>query len=64
MDEILNEERRELLIAKFTEVAKDDVLTNGDALKIIDILRDACERKKAEIYEDMVIESMEGGEGE
>ena len=60
MDEILNAERRDSLIEKFTWVAKEDVLTNGDAMKIIDILRRACERKRAELYEDLVIGRLEG----
>lgn len=62
MDEIITEERREALKQHFTEIADRDLLTNEDALMIIEILHQACARKKAEIYEDMMNELIDGGE--
>lgn len=61
MDEIIDEERRERLKEHFARIADEDVLTNGDALMIIEILRKACERKKAEVYEDIVSNRIERG---
>lgn len=62
MDEIITEERREKLKKHFAEVADKDILTNEDALMIIEILHQACARKKAEIYEDMISGMLEDGE--
>lgn len=62
MDEILEEERREALNKHFAEIADKDLLTNQDALMIIEILHQACARKKAEIYEDMISGMLENGE--
>jgi len=62
MDEIITEERREKLKKYFAEVADKDILTNEDALMIIEILHQACARKKAEIYEDMISGMLEDGE--
>lgn len=62
MDEIITEERREKLKRYFAEVADKDILTNEDALMIIEILHQACTRKKAEIYEDMISGMLEDGE--
>lgn len=62
MDEIITEERREKLKKYFAEVADKDILTNDDALMIIEILHQACARKKAEIYEDMISGMLEDGE--
>lgn len=61
MDQILNEEKRDALIAHFTEVAGHDVLTNQDALMIIEIIKDACERKQATMYEDIITRMIEYG---
>lgn len=57
MDEIITEERRERLKKQFTEVADRDLLTNGDALMIIEILHQACARKKADITEKYLADS-------
>ena len=54
MDEIITEARREMLKEQFTEIADRNLLTNEDALMIIEILNRACARKKAEIYEDII----------
>lgn len=61
MDEIIDEERKERLKEHFARIADKDVLTNGDALMIIEILRNACERKQAEVYEDIVSNRIERG---
>ena len=60
MDEILEEERREALKKHFAEIADKDLLTNQDALMIIEILHQACKRKQAEISENIMIEIMNG----
>ena len=62
MDEIITAERREQLKKHFCEVADKDLLTNEDALMIVEILHQACARKKAEIYEDMMNVMLEDGE--
>lgn len=54
MDEILTAERRDALIDKFTRIAHADVLTNADALAILEILGDACKRASASLEEDML----------
>ena len=43
-----------MLKEQFTEIADRNLLTNEDALMIIEILNRACARKKAEIYEDII----------
>ena len=58
MDEILEEERREALKKHFAEIADKDLLTNQDALMIIEILHQACKRKQAEISEDIMMEML------
>lgn len=64
MDEIITAERREKLKKDFLDVANQDILTNQDALMIIEILHGACMRKKAELYEDYISGRIEGdGEG-
>ena len=62
MDEILTEERKKSLIEKFMAVAEEDVLTNMDAMMIIEILLKACERAQADVYEKMVLEQIKGDE--
>ena len=62
MDEILTEERKKSLIEKFTMVAEENVLTNMDALMIVEILQRACERAQAEVYEKIVVEQIKGDE--
>ena len=64
MDEKITEERKQNLIKYFTKVAEEDMLTNSDALEIIDILQKACERKQIEIYEDYVSSAINGSEEE
>jgi len=60
MDEILNAERRDALIKKFTEAAKADVLTNADALAILEIVEQACKRMSASLEEEMLLAMIQG----
>lgn len=60
MNEILNAERRDALVDKFTRVAQADVLTNEDALAILEIIRRACERASAVLDEEMLKAMIEG----
>ena len=62
MDEIISGERKEKLKAFFVDVIDADVLTNGDALKIIEKKQKACENRKAVLYEDLVVDLIEGGD--
>ena len=61
MDELLSEERKESLIEKVTLIVRSDVLTNLDALAIVEILQRACERKRAEICEEIFTQQIEKG---
>ena len=56
MDKKLTKEQRDKLIQRFKAVAEDDMLNGSDAVKIIDILIEACEREKAAVSEDMMVE--------
>ena len=60
MDEILDAERRDALIDKFTRIAKADVLTNADALAILEIAENACRRASAELEEEMLRALIDG----
>lgn len=60
MDETLIPERRDALIRLFTGTAKLDVLTNLDALTIIQILQQACERAKVELHENFLTAMIKG----
>lgn len=60
MNEILNAERRDALIEKITSVAQADVLTNEDALVILEILARACKRSSAMLDEEMLKAMIEG----
>lgn len=64
MDEIITEERRENLKKLFITTADSDALTNEDALKIIDILQNALERQKNDMYEKLIIEMISEGREE
>ncbi len=48
----------------FITTADSDALTNEDALKIIDILQDALERQKNDMYEKLIIEMISEGSEE
>ena len=50
----LPEERKERLKQLIMKIIDEDVLNEFDALKIVDICIDACEREKAEAYEDLL----------
>lgn len=60
MNEILTPERRDALIDKFTRIAQADVLTNADALAILEIIGQACKRASAELEEEMLRVLIEG----
>ncbi len=60
MDRRLTPERKDALVNMFTKTA--DMLTNGDALAIIEILERACNRASAELEEDMLRALIEGNE--
>ena len=64
MDEIITEERKKNLIEMFTAVAEKDLLTNMDALTIIQVLEDACRRKTAELGEEIMKAMIEGWDEE
>ena len=64
MEELLSGERREGLKAAFCETVDREVLTNADAIIIIDILKAACERKKITLYENVMKDMIEGTDGE
>ena len=62
MDEILRAERKEKLKKCLAQVIDEDILTNRDAWKIIEIMKQACEARKAELYENLVIDMIEEGD--
>ncbi len=49
-------ERKDSLIGKLTMVINEDILNEMDTLMILQICTDACERKKTELFEDMLTE--------
>ena len=60
MNEILTPERRDALIDKFTRIAHADVLTNADALSILEVIGQACKRASADIEEGILKAMIEG----
>ena len=62
MDEKLKKERCDTLKNFCNDIIDQGVLTNGDALTIIEILREACKREKVALYEDALASIIEGGE--
>ena len=62
MNELLPEERIESFIGKVALVAREKVLTNLDAMAILEIMQRACERAQNEIYEEMITRSIKAGE--
>ena len=60
MDEILNSKHRDDLIERFANVAKADLLTNMDALAIVNILVEACRRASVNLEEEMLRGLIEG----
>ena len=64
MEELLTEERKRGLKEKFDMVIAEDILTNQDAMMILQILIDACEREKVKTYEDMIRQSLKGSDAE
>ena len=49
-------ERKDQLIENLAMVISGDVLNEMDVLMILQICTDACERKKTELFEDMLTE--------
>lgn len=64
MDETITPERRDALIELFASVAEADVLTNLDALTIIEILQRACERAQVELHEGLLTALINGPDAE
>ena len=54
-------ERKDSLIGKLAMVINEDVLNEMDVLMILQICTDACERKKTELFEDMLTERILSG---
>lgn len=54
MNEVINAERRDALIESFTNIAKMDLLTNMDALMVLEILRRVCKRASVELEEGIL----------
>ena len=54
----LPEERREKLKTLVGTVVDEDVLNEYDALKIIDVCIDACEREQVEVMEQYLVEKV------
>ncbi len=59
--DIISEERKEKLKKFLVQMIDGDILTNRDAWKIIEIMKQACEDRKAELYESLVIDMIEDG---
>ena len=60
MEEMLSEERKRRLVKAVTEAVEKDILTNMDALMILQILEDACRKAMTEKYEDIISDRIEG----
>lgn len=57
----LPEERKKKLKELVTKVIDDEILNEMDALAIVQVCIDACEREKAAAYEDMLKNMIEDG---
>ena len=64
MNEVINAERRDALIESFTNIAKMDLLTNMDALMVLEILRRVCKRASVELEEGILKAMIDGSEDE
>ena len=64
MNEVINAERRDALIESFTNIAKMDLLTNMDALMVIEILRRVCKMASVELEEGILKAMIDGPESE
>ena len=64
MNELLPDERIESFIEKVALVAREKVLTNLDAMAILEILQRACERASNEMYEEMITRCIEAGDAD
>lgn len=64
MNEVINAERRDALIESFTNIAKMNLLTNMDALMVLEILRRVCKRASVELEEGILKAMIDGPESE
>ena len=64
MNEVINAERRDALIESFTNVARMDLLTNMDALMVLEILRRVCKRASVELEEGILKAMIDGPDDE
>lgn len=55
MDEKLTAEECERLLERVKAVMEEDVLRRSDAVKLIDVLLEACKREKADTLEQELI---------
>lgn len=58
----LTEEKKEQLLMRVKEALDNDVLNLVDWMAIYDVLLEACEREKAEVFEQYMVERLKGGE--
>ena len=58
----LTAERKEQLLKRVRECLDSDTLNILDWVKIYNVLLEACERESANLYEDMLTESIREGE--
>ena len=56
MDDKLTEEECERLLGITAAVMEEEVMRKSDAVKLIDVLLEACEREKAESLEQELID--------
>ena len=57
----LTEEKKAQLLKRVKDALDDDLLDLTDWMKMYDILLEACERRSATLYEDMLTSRVEGG---
>lgn len=60
----LTDEKKEQLLMRVKEALDNDVLSLVDWMAIYDVLLEACEREKAEVLEQYMVERLKGGEEE
>lgn len=58
MDEKLKKEQKESLLDIFTSALADDIFTLDDSIKLVDLIREACEREKALTEEAILLERL------
>lgn len=60
----LTEEKKAQLLMRVQEALDNDILDKTDWLKIYDILLEATHREATAVYEEMLNESINGGDEE